>query len=92
MTSELKIAIRCRPFTLDDKLGVKLLTGERATVGLLNSDSTTRFPIQFNFTYAWWSAHGYKKHIKPGNEKDVEQCVLVSQRDIYAQCGLEMKD
>ena len=89
MTS-VKIAVRCRPFTLDDKLGVKLFkTGEQtATVALLNSDYTTN---NFTFTYAWWSAHGYEKRIKPGNEKDVEQCVLVSQEDIYAQCGIDMK-
>ena len=59
MSVSIKVAIRCRPFTIDDKLGVKLLQtdDENGEVELINCDySTTRFP----FTYAWWSAYGYK--------------------------------
>jgi hypothetical protein len=59
MSVSIKVAIRCRPFTIDDKLGVKLhqQDEENGEVELINCDySTTRFP----FTYAWWSAYGYK--------------------------------
>lgn len=58
MSVSIKVAVRCRPFTIDDKLGVKLNQSgeENGEVELINCDySTTRFP----FTYAWWSAYGY---------------------------------
>jgi hypothetical protein len=57
--ASIKVAIRCRPFSIDDKLGVKLrqLDEENGEVELINCDySTTRFP----FTYSWWSAYGYQ--------------------------------
>jgi len=59
MSVSIKVAIRCRPYTIDDKLGVVLnqISDEEGEVTMLNSEySTTRFP----FTYAWWSAYGYK--------------------------------
>jgi hypothetical protein len=59
MSVSIKVAIRCRPFTIDDKLGVKLdqQSEEQGDVELINCDySTKRFP----FTYCWWSAYGYK--------------------------------
>ena len=48
----IKVAIRCRPFTIDDMLGVKLrqLSEEMGEIELINSSySTSRFP----FTYCW---------------------------------------
>lgn len=59
MSASIKVAVRCRPFSIDDKLGVKLhqQDEENGEVELINCDySTTRFP----FTYAWWSAYGFK--------------------------------
>lgn len=56
------MAIRCRPYSVDDKLGVKLRQNgeEEGEVELINCDyTTTRFP----FTYAWWSAYGYQRHL-----------------------------
>jgi hypothetical protein len=58
-TIGIKVAVRCRPFVNDDKLGVKLVQvdDDNGEVELLNSDyTTTRFP----FSYAWWSAYGYQ--------------------------------
>ena len=57
--ASIKVAVRCRPFSIDDRLGVKLhqQDEENGEVELINCDySTTRFP----FTYAWWSAYGFK--------------------------------
>ncbi len=89
MTS-IKVAIRCRPFTIDDKLGVKLKqTGdEEGEVELINSDySTSRFP----FTYAWWSAYGYKRHLTGDNMPDADDMELVDQEMAYSQCGTKIK-
>lgn len=59
----LQVAVRCRPFSIDDKLGVQLVQNgdEEGEVNLLNSEYTTD---RFAFTYSWWSAYGYDRHIK----------------------------
>jgi hypothetical protein len=56
--ASIKVAIRCRPFTIDDKLGVVLQQNgdEEGEVQLINTDYTT---TRFAFTWAWWSAYGY---------------------------------
>jgi hypothetical protein len=62
MSIGIQVAIRCRPFAIDDKLGVRLrqVEEEQGEVELINCDyTTTRFP----FTYAWWSAYGYEVEI-----------------------------
>ena len=90
MSVSIKVAIRCRPFTIDDKLGVKLRqTGEEeGEVELINSDYTTsRFP----FTYAWWSAYGYQRHLIGDNMQDADDMQLINQEVAYSQCGLKIK-
>ncbi len=61
----IKVSIRCRPFTIDDKLGVKMrqLSEEEGEVELINCDYTTK---RFAFTYSWWSAYGFKVIYFPG--------------------------
>eukprot|EP00968_Pinguiococcus_pyrenoidosus_P000395 scaffold28_cov312-Pinguiococcus_pyrenoidosus.AAC.6 len=60
---------------------------EEGEISLLNSGySTTRFP----FSYAWWSAFGWKRRCK--SEVDVaESMPLVSQPDCYEACGKKIK-
>ncbi len=90
MSVSIKVAIRCRPYTIDDKLGVKLrqLSEEEGEVELINSDySTSRFP----FTYSWWSAYGYKRHLTGDNMQDADDMMLVDQIEAYRQCGLKIK-
>lgn len=91
MSVSIKVAIRCRPFTVDDKLGVKLRQNseEEGEVELINSDySTSRFP----FTYAWWSAYGYKRHLIGDNMPDADDMELINQESAYSQCGLKIKN
>ena len=86
----IKVAIRCRPFTVDDKLGVKLrqVSEEEGYVELINCDySTTRFP----FTYSWWSAYGYKRHLTGDNMQDADDMELIDQEAAYSQVGLKIK-
>lgn len=86
----IKVSIRCRPFTIDDKLGVKLkqLSEQEGEVELINCDyTTTRFP----FTYAWWSAYGYKRHMV-GDTTDADEMELIDQENVYVQCGKRIKD
>jgi hypothetical protein len=79
MSVSIKVAIRCRPFTIDDKLGVRMrqVADESGDVELINCDySTTRFP----FTYSWWSAYGYQRHLKGDNMPDADNvcgCALI---------------
>lgn len=55
--------MRCRPFSIDDRLGVQLAQNgeEEGEVNLINSDYTTN---RFAFTYSWWSAYGFDRHIQ----------------------------
>jgi hypothetical protein len=90
MSIGIKVAVRCRPFTIDDSLGCKLeqTAEESGEVELINCDySTKRFP----FTYAWWSAYGYKRHLTGNNMQDAEDMKLVNQEMAYDECGLKIK-
>jgi hypothetical protein len=85
----IKVAIRCRPFTIDDSLGVKMhQTGENGEVELINCDYTTK---RFPFTYAWWSAYGYKRHVTEKSMQDADDMTLVNQEMAYDMCGRHMK-
>eukprot|EP01036_Dinobryon_divergens_P061407 gene61407-81851_t len=90
MTS-IKVAIRCRPYTVDDKLGVKIrqVSDEEGEIELINCDyTTTRFP----FTYAWWSAYGYKRHLTGDNMADADAMELIDQEAAYNQVGMKIKE
>lgn len=67
-----QVAMRCRPYSIDDKLGVQLVQNgeEEGEVNLLNSDYTTN---RFAFTYAWWSAYGFDRHIQSNQVSQFEQ-------------------
>ncbi|KAF1318464.1 Kinesin-like protein, partial [Globisporangium splendens] len=89
MSVSIKVSIRCRPFTCDDKLGVVLTQSaeEEGEVQLINSThSTTRF----GFSYAWWSAYGYQWHVH-GDPPEVDQVTLIDQQAAYDSVGLEIK-
>jgi hypothetical protein len=91
MATSIKVSIRCRPFTEDDKLGVKLhqRSDEEGEVELINCEyTTTRFP----FTYAWWSAYGYQRHLIGNNMKDADDMQLIDQLQTYNSCGVKIKD
>lgn len=64
--------MRCRPYSIDDKLGVQMVQNgdEEGEVNLLNSDYTTN---RFAFTYAWWSAYGFDRHIQSNHVSRAEQ-------------------
>ncbi|KAF4321602.1 hypothetical protein BBO99_00004572 [Phytophthora kernoviae] len=89
MSVSIKVSVRCRPFTCDDKLGVVLTQNgeEEGDVELINSTySTTRFP----FSYAWWSAYGYKRHIQ-GDPLPADNMTLVDQQMAYQSVGMKIK-
>ncbi|KAF4030775.1 Kinesin motor domain [Phytophthora infestans] len=89
MSVSIKVSIRCRPFTCDDKLGVVMTQNgeEEGDVELINSTySTTRFP----FSYAWWSAYGYKRHIQ-GDSLQADNMILVDQQMAYESVGRKIK-
>ncbi|KAF1790097.1 P-loop containing nucleoside triphosphate hydrolase [Phytophthora cactorum] len=89
MSVSIKVSIRCRPFTCDDKLGVVMTQNgeEEGDVELINSTySTTRFP----FSYAWWSAYGYKRHIQ-GDTLQADNMTLVDQQMAYESVGRKIK-
>ena len=86
----IKVSIRCRPFTIDNRLGVKLrqTSDEEGEVELLNSSYTTdRFP----FTYAWWSAYAYNRHCDSRDMPAADDMTLVDQQMAYDSCGQKIK-
>jgi hypothetical protein len=93
MSIGIQVAIRCRPFALRDKLGVRMTqhpptSGGGGEVELLDSKYIrTRFP----FTYAWWSAFGWERY-QEGAEEVSQSMALVTQDDVYSSCGIEIKD
>ncbi|KAE9137335.1 hypothetical protein PF010_g1339 [Phytophthora fragariae] len=89
MSVSIKVSVRCRPFTCDDKLGVVMTQNgeEEGDVELINSTySTTRFP----FSYAWWSAYGYKRHLQ-GDPLQADNMKLVDQQMAYESIGRKIK-
>lgn len=90
MSVSIKVSVRCRPFTCDDRLGVVLTQSseEEGEVQLLNSTySTTRF----GFSYAWWSAYGFQRHVLD-DPPEAAQMTLVDQKMAYDSVGLKIKD
>eukprot|EP00903_Cladosiphon_okamuranus_P005356 g5351.t1 len=89
MSVSIKVAVRCRPFTIDDHLGVNLTQcgEEEGEIDILNSSySTTRFA----FTYAWWSAYGFSRHVK-NNAAEAAEMELVDQKKVYLSVGKKIK-
>lgn len=89
MSVSIKVAIRCRPYTIDDKLGVYMVqhSEEEGEVNLINSTYST---TKFAFSWAWWSAYGWQKHQK-GNEGEAEDMKLINSEKVYESCGLKIK-
>eukprot|EP00501_MAST-03F_sp_TOSAG23-6_P000187 GSMAST32.ASY1.ANO1.190.1 assembled CDS len=89
MSVSIKVSVRCRPFTIDDKLGVQMLQLDEnnGEINLINSSYSTN---RFGFTYSWWSAYGWKRHCK-SNEDIAEDMKLTNQIDCYKACGLKVK-
>jgi hypothetical protein len=48
--------------------------------------TTTRFP----FSYAWWSAYGYKRRCKK-NLEIADAMELINQDKVYSDCGEKIK-
>lgn len=86
----IKVAMRCRPFSIDDKLGIKMRQSgeEEGEVELINCDYTTK---RFPFTYSWWSAYGYQRHLTGDNMPDADDMKLVNQQMCYEACGKKIK-
>ena len=69
----LNVSVRVRPFTMQDRLGVKI-DRRTGTVELVNTDHATK---RFGFTYAWWTAHNWKHHCVDGDAQRCEEMSLV---------------
>ena len=94
MSVSIKVAIRCRPFTIDDKLGVNMTQTDESQetpqgeIELLNSNYSNN---NFGFTWAWWSAYGYQRHVKEDNDGVAGAMKLINQGHVYAACGQKIK-
>lgn len=85
----LQVAVRCKPFTKPDKLGVILRQNSpgNAEVQTINCEREIRLP----FSYAWWSAYGYSQIVEQESVPSiVESTPLVDQETCYDQLGESM--
>mmetsp|Transcript_4889 Transcript_4889/g.6283 ORF Transcript_4889/g.6283 Transcript_4889/m.6283 type:complete len:113 (-) Transcript_4889:6-344(-) len=89
----IQVAMRCRPFSTEDNLGVELVqnsmdppTGE---VNLLHNKMGDR--ARFAFSYAWWSAFKYEKKIKAEDKANADAMKMMSQPDVYEAVGRKIK-
>lgn len=88
--SAIKVAVRCRPWVKDDKLGVHMVQNaeEEGEINLLNCDYSTN---RFAFTWSWWTAFNWKHHAK-SDEGICESMPLTSQTDVWNSLGHKLKE
>ena len=84
------VAVRCRPYTKDDKLGVRMFqhSTQCGEIRLVNSSHRTK---RFAFSWCWWSAYGWEYHQK-GDETLSEDMQLVSQDQVYKMGGIPIRN
>ena len=83
MSVSIQVAVRCRPFVCDDELGVSMFQNSEVEgeINLLRSKYSTK---RFAFSWAWWSAYGYKNHCKSEESKnDADSMKLIDQGTVY---------
>jgi len=87
--SSIKVAVRCRPWTKDDKLGVHMIQNgeEEGEINLLNSDYSTK---RFAFSYSWWTAFNWKHHAK-SDLNICEDMPITNQTDVFKALGPKIK-
>ena len=92
MSVSIKVAVRCRPFVCDDKLGVHMLqnTEESGEIILLKSKYSTN---RFAFTWSWWTAYGFKRHMLQDDPDFgiAESMELIDQKKVYEAAGKKIK-
>ena len=88
-SASIKVAVRCRPYTFEDKLGVHLVqqSEDKAAIKLVNYTGTSK---RFASTWGWWSAYGWKRHQK-GDEALAEEMSLVPQTSVYETAGIPIR-
>ena len=88
--ASIQVIMRCRPFTLEDRLGVRMttLSPTEGDIELLNSAYTKS---RFAFGYSWWSAYGFNHHIDKQDKPVAESMELVNQDMAYERVGEKIK-
>ena len=86
----IKVAVRCRPYTVDDKLGVHMVQVSKdiGEVRLMNCTYSTK---RFAFSWSWWSAYGWEHHQK-GDMLFAKDMILVNQNDVYCAAGYPIRN
>ena len=89
----IKVAVRCRPYTSDDKLGVQMVqkSQDEGEVNLMNYAGTKGTKKHFAFTWSWWSAYGWRSHQK-GDVGIAVDMKLIDQRLVYEASGVPIRN
>ena len=92
MSVSIQVSVRCRPFVCDDELGVSMFQNspDEGEINLLRSKYSTN---RFAFSWAWWSAYGYKNHCASEESKnDADSMKLIDQATMYEACGKKIQE
>ena len=92
MSVSIKVAVRCRPFTIDNDLGVHMIQNseEDGEINLLKSKYSKN---RFAFSWSWWTAYGYKRHMRDDDPDYglADAMELIGQDKVYAATGKKIK-
>ena len=88
---ELKVCIRCRPFSHKDKLGVLISTRKDAgEMKLVNLEQEREMSVgRYAFNNTWWSAPNFEKFLT-NDDRHLEECKtlkVITQEDVYGMVG-----
>ncbi len=93
---ELKVCIRCRPFSVKDRAGIILeqLGETKGEARIVNAEQErARGPNRYGFAYTWCSAYNYKKFLSADDDENLQvyqQLKQISQEDVYESVGKKM--
>lgn len=88
----IKVAVRCRPFTCRDNLGVHMIQNgaEDGEVNLLKSKYSTN---RFAFSWSWWTAFNHARYL-PEDDPDgsfAQDMKVIDQQMVYDAVGTKVK-
>jgi hypothetical protein len=90
MSVSIQVCVRCRPFSVQDRLAV-LMEQTSPTDGEITLLNTTYTTTRFGFTWAWWSAYGWERNCDERDSSEAERMKLVNQDNAYSMVGTVIK-
>ena len=88
--ASIKVAVRCRPFSVEDELGVNMEQDVEEESGVTELVGSKYQNARFPFSWSWWSAYGYQRKLKGDGMSIADGMTLTDQVMVYNQCGVKI--